>query len=160
MKKSLITALAVPLVVAGLAGPASADKLAPKPAPNEHITITFTVSTPQSAGVVVATGPIAGSGTAAPATKGAHVGRVRVGVDTLTIGADTVKLRGVNSHGHRKLDATTCTTTETGKGRFSIAGGTGAYAKAKGHGKFTVTSTVIASSASLAPMKLPVTGMA
>ena len=145
MKKSWITALAVPLVIAGVAGPALADKPAPKPkpAPNEHITITFAVSTPQSAGTVVATGPIAGNGTANAVTKGKHIGRVRVAVDTLTFGTDTVKVRAVHSHGKRTLDAATCTATQKGKGAFRIKGGTGAYAKAKGHGKFTVTATIV-----------------
>ena len=92
MRKSWITALAVPLAIAGFAGPALADKAAPKPkpAPNEHITITFVVSNPQSAGTVVATGPIAGTGTATAATKGKHIGRVRIAVETLTFGICTM----------------------------------------------------------------------
>ncbi len=153
MRKSWIIALAVPLAIAGIAGPAAADKPTPnpKPVPNEHITITFAVSTPQSAGSVVATGPIAGSGTAAAATKGHHMGRVRVAVETLTFGADTVKVHAVSSHGKRTLDAATCTTTEKGKGAFQIKGGTGAYANAKGHGKFTVTSTIVGTKDAASP---------
>ena len=135
--------MAVPLVVAGIAGPAFADKPAPKPAPNEHVTITFALSNPQTAGTVVATGPIAGNGTATAATKGKHIGRVRIAVEVLTFGSDSVKVRAVSDHGARKLDASTCTTTEKGKGAFVISGGTGAYAKAKGHGHFTSTTTVV-----------------
>ena len=153
MRKSWIVAVAVPLVVAGFAGPASADKPnpTPKPAPNEHITITLSVSTPQGAGTVVATGPIAGTGTATAATKGKHIGRVRFAAETLTFGSDTVKVRGINVHGPRQVAATTCTATEKGKGAFSVDAGTGAYAKAKGHGKFTVTATIAGTHDTSAP---------
>ena len=152
MRKSWIAALAVPLAIAGIAGPAGADDSShkPKPVPNEHVTITFTVSTPQGAGTVVATGPIAGTGTATAASKGEHHGRVRLAVTTLTFGADTVNVRAA-AHGKRTLDAATCTTTETGKGAFQIRGGTGAYANAKGRGKFTVTSTIVGTKDAASP---------
>ena len=68
---------------------------------------------------------------------------MRLAVETLTFGSDTVKVKAVHTRGHRTVDAATCTATETGKGGFAITGGTGAYAKAKGRGKLTSTSTIV-----------------
>jgi hypothetical protein len=141
MRKTWMLALAVPLAVSGLAGPASAVPKTPKPS-NEHITITFNAATPQSPGTVVATGPIAGSGTATSG-KSRHLGRARFDVDVLTFSTGTVTVRDARTHGKRKLDATTCTVTETAKGGFVITKGTGAYAKAKGHGFFTLQATLV-----------------
>lgn len=141
MRKTWIAVLTIPLGVAVVAGPAGA---APRDqtAPNEHVTITFSISSPQSPGTVVATGPIVGSGTAT-ATKGRHIGRVHLAVETLTFGSNTVKVRAIRVRGTREVDASTCTATENGKGAFLLAGGTGAYAHATGRGTFTVTSTIV-----------------
>jgi len=141
MRRIWILAVTVPLAVAGLAGPSWATQSSPKPS-NEHVTITFNAATPQSPGTVAATGPIAGSGTAT-SSKNHHVGRVRFDVVTLTFGTGTVTVRDIRARGERKLDSSTCTVTETGKGAWLMTKGTGAYANAKGHGRFTSTATLV-----------------
>ena len=138
MRKTWIAALTVPMAVAALASPASAETKAP---PNQQMTITFDAANPSAAGTVVATGPISGSGTATT-SKHHHAGPAHFDANLLTFSSGTVKVRDLHSRGSRKVDSSTCIATQSGKGGFAITGGTGGYAKAKGRGHFTLTATL------------------
>jgi len=113
----------------------------------EHLTITIDVSAPPTTpSPAVATGPISGTGTDTQ-TSDRTPGKIGMNAKTdhatdllsLPDGTVSIKDQGVNSG---SFDQATCTLHVHETGIWTIVGGTGAYADAKGHGHFTLTGTV------------------
>jgi hypothetical protein len=107
----------------------------------QHVTITIdATAAPGTPSPATATGPISGTGTDVQ-TSDRTAGRTDHATDVLTFpnGTVTIKNSGVDSS---TIDASTCTGHIAARGIWTITGGTGDYAHAKGHGHFTVSGSI------------------
>jgi len=138
VKRTAATALVCAIGLFGLAAPAGAAKAGGKPA-QETATLTIDAST--GSGTVTAAGAFAGTGTV-DTLKSKTAGRTHHFVEKLTFGSDTITVKAVSVRRSRTIDSSTCAVTETDKGVWKIASGTGAFAKAKGHGHLVATANV------------------
>jgi hypothetical protein len=138
MKKAAAAALVCSLGLIGIAAPAGAAKGGGKPA-SETATLTIDAST--GSGTVTASGAFSGSGTVAT-LKSKVSGRTHHFVEQLTFGTDTVTIKAVTVRVSRSIDSSTCAVTEQDKGAWKITKGTGAFAKAKGHGHLVANANV------------------
>ena len=138
MKKTAAVALVSALGLVGVAAPAGAAKGGAKPAQE---TATLTIDAATGSGTVTAAGAFAGSGTV-DTLKGKLAGRTHHFVEKLTFGADTVTIKAVAVRVSRTIDSSTCAVTEKDKGVWKIVSGTGAFAKAKGHGHLVANANV------------------
>jgi hypothetical protein len=134
VKKTAAAALVCAIGLFGLGAPAGAAK-----AGQETATLTIDAST--GSGTVTAAGAFAGSGTV-DTLRSKTSGRVHHFLEKLTFGSDTVTIKAVTVRRSRTIDSTTCAVTETDKGVWKITSGTGAFAKAKGHGHLVATANV------------------
>jgi len=132
VKKTAAAALVCAMGLVGVAAPAGAAKGGAKPAQE---TATLTIDAATGSGTVTAAGAFAGSGTV-DTLKGKLAGRTHHAVEKLTFGTDTVTIKAVAVRVSRTVDSSTCAVTEKDKGVWKIVSGTGAFAKAKGHGHF------------------------
>ena len=139
MKKTAAAALVCALGFACLAAPAGAAPGGPKkPAPE---TATLTIDAATGSGTVTASGAFTGSGTV-DTLKGRLAGRTHHFVVKLTFGSDTVTVKAATHRVSRTVDSSTCAVTEQDKGVWKIVRGTGALAKAKGHGHLVANANV------------------
>jgi hypothetical protein len=138
VKKTAAAALACALGLFGLAAPAGAAKGGAK-AGNETATLSIDAAT--GSGTVNASGAFTGSGTV-DTLKGKLAGRTHHAVVKLTFGTDTVTIKAVAVRVSRTIDSSTCAVTEKDKGVWKITSGTGAFAKAKGHGHLVANANV------------------
>jgi hypothetical protein len=137
MRRIFMLLLAVPLVVVGYAGSASATVVP------QHLSITLDAN---GSGTAVSTGAITDTGTFTTLSQRSagksHTSHGTFRIDFAT-GSYSGKFTSIDKS--ESFDAATCTDTITGKGVDIINKklGTGAYAGLKGHGHFTYVVTVI-----------------
>jgi hypothetical protein len=136
MKKVCAGAAAFALTLLVFGGTAGA---ATKPKPSVKITITVDVAHPHGPSPVTVTGAFNGTGTDVRTTRLKN--RVDKARDVFTFANGTVTAKDVGRR-TSKLDKTSCTRTFTERGVWTIARGTGAFAHAKGHGRYKATGTV------------------
>ncbi len=137
MRRIFMLLLAVPLVVVGYAGSASATVAA------QHVSVTLDAN---GTGPAVSTGAINDTGTFTTLSQ-RQSGKSHTSHGTFRIDFATGSYSGKYKSTDKSdsFDPTTCTETINGKGVdiLSSKGGTGAYAGIKGHGHFTYVVTVV-----------------